>query len=83
MSNRIPTIAKIAKIEDDETRDETRDGTRYETLTEAMRENGFNQSNDRARFGCEHRKIKKPLKEEGTATYKNNDGHDVTFTLGN
>jgi hypothetical protein len=67
MSNRIPTIVN---------------GTEYETLTEAMRRNGFHQNNDRERFGCEHREIKKPLKEKGTVTYKNNAGNDVKFTLG-
>jgi succinate dehydrogenase/fumarate reductase flavoprotein subunit len=61
-------------------------GTRYETLTEAMRKNGFNQNNDGERFGSDHRKIKKLLRRkdgDGTATYKNNEGNDVTFTLGN
>jgi len=76
MSNRIPTIVK--KIVNG-----TEHKTPYETLTEAMRCNGFDQNNDGARFGSDHRKIKKPLKRDGTATYKNNEGNDVTFTLGN
>ena len=56
-------------------------GTRYEALTEAMETSGFNKRGEK--FWHHHRQIKKHLKEAGTATYENDAGNDVAFTLGN